>query len=204
MPNNIVKDFAKKTKKSVTEVEKLWKKAKEIASDTFGKSEKDFKDKEWGYATGTLKNMLGIKESTFVDFLKSDKDLVSFLSEETQTSSAFSGSTPAHVAKVIDYSKKEEEDEKITEASSKMTTEEALTLIKDHKQNEVVMTLNVGNDDIVASGKGKVSEIYSNAIRLNVNKVYFDIKLDKKDIEKFNDKSIRISSGKIYNCIINF
>ena len=109
MPSNIVADFAKKTGKSKAEVEKLWKKAKEITSDTFGKSEKDFSDREWGYVTGTLKNMLGIKESTFSEFVESGKDLVSFLNEEAQTSGSFSGITPTHANKVIDYSVGEEE-----------------------------------------------------------------------------------------------
>lgn len=117
MPNNIVKDFAKQTGKNEKEIEKLWDKAKEITSDSFGKSEKDFKAKEWSYTTGTLKNMLGIKESTFIDFLNSESDLSTFLEGETQTSSAFSGTTPKNPIKVIDYSE-EDEEEKVEEKLS--------------------------------------------------------------------------------------
>ena len=65
MPNNIVKSFAKKSGKSVKEVEKLWKKAEAIAKEE-GISKKSF----YSYITGTLKNMLNLKEEnmSFKDF----------------------------------------------------------------------------------------------------------------------------------------
>lgn len=86
---SVIKALAKKTKKSEKEVEKMWKEAIKIAEDTFGKKEKDFKDKEFAYTTGILKNMLGIKESNeivkqFIDSGKTAKEFIS--NEETQSS----------------------------------------------------------------------------------------------------------------------
>jgi len=62
MPSPYVNKLAKETGKSVAEVEKLWGKAKEIASDNFGKKEDDFGSKEYSYTVGIVKNMLGVKE----------------------------------------------------------------------------------------------------------------------------------------------
>ena len=77
----IISSLAKKTGKSVPEVEKLWKKAVDITMDTFGNKEKDFKDKHWKYTVGVLKNSLGLKESTEIveDFLSSDKSAREFV-----------------------------------------------------------------------------------------------------------------------------
>jgi len=75
----VIKSMANKSGKSEKEVEKLWNNAKEIASDTFGKKEKDFKDKEYAYAMGVLKNSLGIKEAVVEDFLESKLAAKDFL-----------------------------------------------------------------------------------------------------------------------------
>lgn len=56
MPNNIVKSFAKKTGKTVQEVEKMWDEAKAIAYKSGHKEDYD-------YVVGILKNMLKINET---------------------------------------------------------------------------------------------------------------------------------------------
>lgn len=66
MPANIVKSFADKTGKSVAEVDKLWTKAKEVASDA-GEAE------NYAYITGILKKMLGLNETiSFKEFLNQE------------------------------------------------------------------------------------------------------------------------------------
>lgn len=60
MPNNIINSFSNKTGKSVKEVEKLWDKAKKIASDN---NEED----DYQYITGILKNMLSLEDTTSGD-----------------------------------------------------------------------------------------------------------------------------------------
>lgn len=61
MPSSVVKSLAKETNKSISEVEKLWDKAKKIVSDEYKDVKKD-SDKYYQLVTGTLKNMLNIKE----------------------------------------------------------------------------------------------------------------------------------------------
>lgn len=134
MPNNIVKDFAKKSGKSESEVEKLWKKAKEISSEEFGKDEKDFTDKEWSYTTGVLKNMLNLDEKEKKEkkpiFLESDLSAEEYLNyslypteedmeepyedeeemEETMTSPSFGG-VPENPINPYEEDDDEEEEE---------------------------------------------------------------------------------------------
>lgn len=64
MPADLVKSFAKKTGKSVQEIEKLWVKAKEVA-DEAGQKE------NYAYITGVLKKMLKLNESanSFKEYL---------------------------------------------------------------------------------------------------------------------------------------
>ena len=62
MPSNIVKSFASTTGKTEKEVDDLWNKAKEIASDE-GHAE------EYDYIVGILKKMLKINESSFKEFI---------------------------------------------------------------------------------------------------------------------------------------
>ena len=90
MPSPYVNKLAKETGKSVSEVEKLWDKAKEITSDTFGKKEDDFGSKEYSYTTGIVKNMLGVKEelldpTKFQDSKLSAKQFI----EEVMSSNQF-------------------------------------------------------------------------------------------------------------------
>lgn len=56
MPKNIIKSFAKKTKKSISEIEKLYKSAEKEAV-------KMGMEDNYAYIIGILKNMLGIEES---------------------------------------------------------------------------------------------------------------------------------------------
>jgi len=65
MPNAIIKSFAKKAGKSTREVEKLWDKAKSAAYSA-GKKPDD--PSFFAYVTGTLKNMLDIKENKLIRF----------------------------------------------------------------------------------------------------------------------------------------
>ena len=68
MPSNVVKSFADKTGKSVPEVDKLWNKAKEIASEQ-GQAE------NYALITGILKKMLGLNETiSFKEFLEQSQE----------------------------------------------------------------------------------------------------------------------------------
>ena len=60
MPNDIINSFSNKTGKTVKEVEKLWDKAKKIASDN---NEED----NYQYITGILKNMLSLEDTSSGD-----------------------------------------------------------------------------------------------------------------------------------------
>jgi len=91
MPSAYVKNLAKETGKSEAEIEKLWKKAKEITSETLGTKESDFGSKEYKYTVGIVKNMLGMKEE-LIDpskFLNSDLGAKEYL-EAVVVSSNFS------------------------------------------------------------------------------------------------------------------
>lgn len=91
MPSPYVAKLSKETGKSVAEIEKLWDKAKDIASDTFGKSEDDFGSREYKYTVGIVKNMLGLNEKILDPsiFLKSGKSAKDFI-KETVVSADFS------------------------------------------------------------------------------------------------------------------
>ena len=65
MPATIIKSFAEKSGKSEKEVEKLWDQANAIVSKEY-KSVKNGSDQYFKLVTGTLKNMLGLKE-TYVE-----------------------------------------------------------------------------------------------------------------------------------------
>ena len=105
MPNNIVTRFARRTGKSVKEVERLWNDAKEVTADSFGKKEKDFTEKDWKYTVAVLKNILGIegriskmtgkKKNLFESFISSEKTFDDFY-EEMQTSGEVSFTTPTN------------------------------------------------------------------------------------------------------------
>lgn len=62
MPAALLKNFSKETKTSLKEVERLWKKAKEIVSDEYPEIPED-DNRHWALVTGILKKMLGIREN---------------------------------------------------------------------------------------------------------------------------------------------
>lgn len=90
MPSPFVKKLSQETGKSEKEIEKLWKKAKEIASEEFGKTEDDFGNKEYAFVTGAVKKMLGVDESILdpSKFLESDYSAKDYI--ETVVSGNFS------------------------------------------------------------------------------------------------------------------
>lgn len=57
MPNSLIKSFAKKSGKTIPEVEKLWNKAQDMAKE---KGLED--DNMYAYIVGILKKMLSIEE----------------------------------------------------------------------------------------------------------------------------------------------
>ena len=60
MPSSIVKSFAKKTGKDMDEVERLWKKARALATNAKSTSDKDY----YPYVVGILRRMLKMSEDT--------------------------------------------------------------------------------------------------------------------------------------------
>jgi hypothetical protein len=74
MPSNIVKTFAEKSGKSTDEVEKLWNKAKGVVSKGYPNVKKE-SDKWYALVTGTLKQMVGLKESTLLAKLKGSNNM---------------------------------------------------------------------------------------------------------------------------------
>lgn len=83
MPSPYVKNLAKETGKSVRDIEKVWKRAKGIASETLGVYEDDFGAKEYKYTVGIVKNILGVREEIIdpSSFVESDKSAKDFLKE---------------------------------------------------------------------------------------------------------------------------
>lgn len=62
MPNNIIKSFSDQANKTEDEVERLWKKAENIASEKFSKDDEEF----YPMVVGILKKMLGLDEEMTV------------------------------------------------------------------------------------------------------------------------------------------
>lgn len=71
MPVPMLKSFAKKSGKSVGEVETLWAEAKSAADKKFKKKDGHY----WAYVNATVQARLGLKEEqmTFNDFLELNK-----------------------------------------------------------------------------------------------------------------------------------
>jgi hypothetical protein len=72
MPARIVSSFADRTKKPIKDVERLWDKAKELAT-------KQGHTKDYAYITGILKRMLKLESSTFRDKIL-DEELNEYIS----------------------------------------------------------------------------------------------------------------------------
>lgn len=83
MPSGFVRKLSKETGKSVREIEKLWDRAREIASEEFGKNPDAFGSKEYAYMNGIVKNMLGLDEERInpANFLKSEKSAKEYIKE---------------------------------------------------------------------------------------------------------------------------
>ena len=83
MASPYVMKLAKDTGRPTGEIEKLWDRAKKIASETFGKPESDFGKSEYDFAYGTVMNMLGKKEAILNPevFLNSEKSAAEFIEE---------------------------------------------------------------------------------------------------------------------------
>lgn len=112
MPSPYLKTLAKETGKSIGDLERYWKKAKEITKDDFNVDEKDFQDKHYAYATAIVKRMAGVKEQVIsvVDFIESGKSADDFISE-TVTGGDFPKLDKDDVQKK-DKEEKEKEEEK--------------------------------------------------------------------------------------------
>ena len=120
-----IKKLMKETGKDESEIKELWKKSKDITSDTFGLDESEFSNREYMYAKETVKSMLGYEDViTVADFIESDKSAKDFISSkksstyntETVTSGDFSSLDKSVTKKKKDD---EEEDEKEIEEARK-------------------------------------------------------------------------------------
>ena len=66
MPNSIIKSYAKKTGKSIEDIEKIWNQAKTEAASKFDSENGSF----WAYVNATTRAKLGLKEHvTFKNFI---------------------------------------------------------------------------------------------------------------------------------------
>lgn len=72
MPSNVVKSFARKTGKSVSEVEDKWEEAKKQVEDEYPNIKKD-SDRYYKLVTSITKSMIGLKES-FTDIVDRELD----------------------------------------------------------------------------------------------------------------------------------
>ena len=76
----LIQSFADKTGKSVTEVEKLWKKAKQVAAE---QGFKDGTERFFKFTVGVLKRMLGITNEFHIPVDESKLDqLINLISEK--------------------------------------------------------------------------------------------------------------------------
>jgi len=87
MPANIVKSLAKKSKKTVEEVEKKWDKAKKIAKE-------EGEENNYAYITGILKKMLKIKS-----FNERYEEIISSLITEAMTRKEWTSIGPDNIIK---------------------------------------------------------------------------------------------------------
>ena len=130
MPSPYIKSLVNSTGKSEKELEKLWKKAKEITSEEFGKSESDFGREEFAYTTGVVKKMLGVDEAILdpVNFLDSKLSAREYI-EEVTTSSQFNIGN-------VKPPKKKDEEEPETEPEKKDDEEDEEDEEKKDKKKE--------------------------------------------------------------------
>lgn len=88
-----IRELSKETGMSENDIKPVWKKAKEITIDTFGKPEEEFSKKEFRYTLETAKKLLGLDESILdpTAFLKSESSAKEFIDSlvEVQVSGDF-------------------------------------------------------------------------------------------------------------------
>jgi hypothetical protein len=74
MPVPMLKTFAEKSGKSVSEVESIWDEAKSAARKKFKKEDGHF----WAYVNATVQKQLGLKEEnlSFRSFITIDKGIL--------------------------------------------------------------------------------------------------------------------------------
>jgi hypothetical protein len=78
---SIILDFSNKSKKSKSDVKKIWEKSIKLAEEFYGIKEEDFEDEEYEYARDVMKNLLGIKENITMKYIKSGKTLKEFIED---------------------------------------------------------------------------------------------------------------------------
>jgi len=147
-----VQELVKLTGKKVSEIEKLWDKAKKIAKDMYGIEEKDFKETHYRFMVDTVKNMLGFNEnkSLVVEFINSEKSAKEFIQEAITTTSDFPQLWKSHIKS------EEDEDDEIN------VGEEIDKIVK---QTEIEDNYNDGSNkkivyDIEQLKKFPIEEVY--------------------------------------------
>jgi len=162
MPSPYISKLAKETGKSEKEIERLWKKAKEITSEEFGKEEADFGNKEYKYTTGVVKKMLGVDESILdpAHFLESEFSAKEYL--ETVVSGNFSIGNVSPPEEEKEEEEDDEEDEEFNEASI-AAFRQANPAIPDEEENP--------EDDLTASNiDSEIEKRFSNEELLDIEK----------------------------------
>jgi len=155
MPSPYITKLVKETGKSEKEIEKLWKKAKEIASEDFGKDEDDFGSKEYSYTTGVVKKMLGVDESILdpSKFLESECSAKDYL--ETVVSGNFSiGNVQPPKDEIEDEEDEDDDEEEDDEyyieekvASSRLTSKELADLEKNSLTEVLIDDIELDSSD---------------------------------------------------------
>lgn len=83
-----VNKLIKLTNKSEKEVTAAWKKAQELTADNFGMTIDDFERRQFEYALETAKDILGLKEGSYIrEFYDSQKTAKDYI-DEVMTSSS--------------------------------------------------------------------------------------------------------------------
>lgn len=175
MPSPWVKKIARETGKSEREIEKIWKKAKEITSEEFGKSEDDFGNKEYSYTTGVVKKMLGVDESILdpSKFLESEHSAKEYI--ETLVSGNFS------IGNVLPPEENDDEDEDDYEEEYEEDPYEDDDFFEDEEE------MNNYYETSPRFSEEELSKIEKESLRQDVKESSEEIK--KKDIvEKSNEE----------------
>lgn len=159
MPSPYISKLSKETGKPEREIEKLWKKAKEIASEEFGKDEDDFGNREYKYTTGVVKKILGVDESILDPslFLESEYSAKDYI--ETVVSGNFSIGNVRPPEEEDEYEEEKECNEEtgegcrdkdeeyyVEESAAKFTPEELVEIEKESA--EEIQESDAEDDDV--------------------------------------------------------